>query len=126
MAHPGFVGHQDGGGQPLVLKVPSCYPEENPAAGIAGDFDKTYLPAPLTRVVAAGRPLMKGEVREEESFVAVAAERPALPTVPERASSAVTPPQWKSGSRVGRPAPTAERAAGASKGRAFTDRCLWD
>ncbi|KAJ1640882.1 hypothetical protein T492DRAFT_926794 [Pavlovales sp. CCMP2436] len=41
----------------------SVYPGQNGAAGVAGDFDKIYLPRPLVRTVVSGRPLMKGETQ---------------------------------------------------------------
>mmetsp|Transcript_27782 Transcript_27782/g.81656 ORF Transcript_27782/g.81656 Transcript_27782/m.81656 type:complete len:245 (+) Transcript_27782:66-800(+) len=41
----------------------SVYPGQNGPAGVAGDFDKIYLPKPLVRKVHSGRPLMKGETK---------------------------------------------------------------
>lgn len=39
----------------------SVYPGENIMAGVAGDFDKAYLPKPIERSTHSGRPLLSGE-----------------------------------------------------------------
>jgi hypothetical protein len=39
----------------------SVYPGENVNAGVAGDFDKAYLPRPIERSTHSGRPLLAGE-----------------------------------------------------------------
>lgn len=50
----------------MVPAMSSVYPGKNMPAGVAGDFDKIYLPRPLVRKVHPGRPLMKGETAKKK------------------------------------------------------------
>ena len=75
----------------MTPAMASVYPGKNGPAGVAGDFDKIYLPRPLVRKVHSGRPLMKGETQAKawepttaESFHATIAYAPPFDATEEK------------------------------------------
>lgn len=58
--------------QGMEPAMASVYPGDNGMAGVAGDFDKIYLPRPLVRKVHSGRPLMQGETQARPADASVA------------------------------------------------------